>query len=123
MTIAAYVLIALTIVVSSFISGVFGMAGGMILLGVLLNYLDVAAGMIFFSLIQFFANGLRAWQWRRYVLWPLFFHYVAGAALSFVLIFATAYVPDKAVVYLALGLMPVAVEALPAAYRSNIEWR
>ena len=123
MTLLSLALIALTIVVSSFISGVFGMAGGMILLGVLLNYLDVAAGMIFFSVIQFFANGLRAWQWRRYVLWPIFFQYVAGAAISFALIFATAYVPDKAVVYLALGLMPFAVEVLPAAYRPNIEWR
>ena len=37
MTLASFVLIELTILVSSFISGVFGMAGGMILLGVLLN--------------------------------------------------------------------------------------
>jgi uncharacterized protein len=39
-------LIGATIVFSSFLSGVFGMAGVMILLGVLLNYLDVATGMI-----------------------------------------------------------------------------
>ena len=37
MTASAYVLIALTILSRSFISGVFGMAGGMILLGVLLD--------------------------------------------------------------------------------------
>ncbi len=42
MTLATYALIGVTIIVSSFISGVFGMAGGMILLGVLLNYFDVA---------------------------------------------------------------------------------
>ena len=34
-----------------------------------------------------------------------------------------AFVPDKAMVYLLLGLMPFAVEALPAAMRPNIEWR
>ena len=72
MTPLALTLVAFTIVVSSFISGVFGMAGGMILLGVLLNYLDVAAGMIFFSIVQLFANGWRALQWRSYVLWPIF---------------------------------------------------
>ena len=33
MTLTAYALLALTILLSSFISGVFGMAGGMILLG------------------------------------------------------------------------------------------
>ena len=75
MTIAAYALLALTILVSSFISGVFGMAGGMILLGVLLNYFDVASAMILFSIIQFCANGWRAYQWRQYVRWPIFFKY------------------------------------------------
>ncbi len=76
-------LLGATIVFTSFLSGVFGMAGGMILLGVLLNYFDVATGMILFSIIQLFANGWRALQWRRYVLWPIFGWYVLGAAISF----------------------------------------
>src|SRR5260370_9758467 len=121
MTPAALAIIGATIVVSSFLSGVFGMAGGMILLGVLLNYFDVAAGMILFSLIQLFANGWRALQWRSYVLWPIFAWYVLGALISFAFMWMIAFVPDKAVVYLALGLMPFLVEALPAAIRPNIE--
>src|SRR5262249_41014282 len=95
--------IAATIVFSSFVSGVFGMAGGMVLLGVLLNYLDVAAGMILFSIIQFFANGWRVVQWRHYVLWPIFGWYLLGAAISFAFMWTMAFVPDKAMVYLALG--------------------
>src|SRR5260221_4705410 len=116
-------LIGATIVFTSFLSGVFGMAGGMILLGVLLNYFDVASGMILFSIIQLFANGWRVVQWRGYVLWPIFGWYVAGAAIEFAGMWMIAFVPDKATVYLALGLMPFAVEALPAAMRPNIEWR
>jgi uncharacterized protein len=123
MTIAAYVLIAFTIVVSSFISGVFGMAGGMILLGVLLNYFDVASAMILFSIIQFCANGWRAYQWRHYVRWPIFFKYLIGAALAFVAMYSIKFVPDKTMVYLSLGLMPFAIEALPREWRPNIEWR
>jgi uncharacterized protein len=123
MALADLGLIAATIVLSSFVSGVFGMAGGMILLGVLLAYFDVAAGMILFSIIQIFANGWRAWQWRQYVLWPIFGWYVVGAALAFTMLFAVSFVPNKAMVYLALGLMPFAVELLPAAMRPNIEWR
>jgi uncharacterized protein len=123
MTSLSLVLLAATIVVSSFVSGVFGMAGGMILLGVLLNYLDVAAGMIFFSIVQLFANGWRALHWRRYVLWPIFTWYVLGAGIAFALMFAISFVPNKAIVYLTLGLMPFAVEALPATLRPNIEWR
>ena len=123
MTPLALALVAFTIVISSFISGVFGMAGGMILLGVLLNYLDVAAGMIFFSIVQLFANGWRALQWRSYVLWPVFLWYVLGASIAFAFMFAISFVPNKTMVYLALGLMPFAVEILPGRLRPNIEWR
>src|SRR6266446_5289425 len=107
-------LIGATIVFTSFLSGVFGMAGGMILLGVLLNYFDVAAAMILFSIIQIFATGWRALQWRRYVL---------GATIAFAVMYSIAFVPNKAMVYLTLGLMPFAVEVLPASMRPNIEWR
>src|SRR5260221_8123206 len=121
MTPSVLALIGATIVFSSFLSGVFGMAGGMVLLGVLLNYFDVATGMILFSIIQLFANGWRVLQWRRYVLWPILGWYVVGAAISFAGMWMIAFFPDKAMVYLALGLMPFVVEALPAAIRPNIE--
>ena len=69
MTAASFAILGGTIIVSSFISGVFGMAGGMVLLGVLLVYFDVATGMLLFSIIQLTANGWRALHWRNYVLW------------------------------------------------------
>src|SRR3981081_171139 len=116
-------LLGVTIVFSSFLSGVFGMAVGMVLLGFLLNYFDVATGMILFSIIQLFANGWRVVQWGSYVLGPVFGWYVAGASISFVCMWPIAFVPDKAMVYLTLGLMPFAVEALPAAMRPNNEQR
>jgi uncharacterized membrane protein YfcA len=123
MTPAALAVIGATIVCSSFISGIFGMAGGMILLGVLLNYFDVATGMIVFSIIQLFANGWRVVQWRYYVLWPIFGAYLLGALISFAFMWAIAFVPDKSTVYLALGLMPFAIEALPASMRPDIQRR
>jgi uncharacterized protein len=115
--------IGVTIVFSSFVSGVFGMAGGMVLLGVLLVYFDVTTAMVLFSIIQFACNALRAFQWRQFVLWPIFFRYVLGAAAAFAVMRIVAFVPDKALVYLGLGLMPFMVEVLPAAWRPNIEWR
>jgi len=123
MTAASLALLGGTIVVSSFISGVFGMAGGMVLLGVLLIYFDVATGMVLFSIIQLGTNGWRTLHWRRFVLWPIFGWYVAGALLAFAAMRYVAFVPDKAMVYLGLGLMPFLVEALPAWARPNIEWR
>src|SRR5262249_56131108 len=112
-------LIGATILFSSFLSGVFGMAGGMVLLGVLLNYFDVATGMILFSIIQLFANGWRVLQWRRYVLWPIFGWYVVGAALSFTRICLIPFVPDKAMVFLPPVLLPFVVAALPVALAPN----
>jgi uncharacterized membrane protein YfcA len=123
MSATAFAVIGITIIFSSFLSGVFGMAGGMILLGVLLAYFDVATGMILFSIIQLFANGWRVVQWRAYVRWPILRGYLLGAMISFTFMWMIAFVPDKATVYLALGLMPFLVEALPAAMRPNIEMR
>ena len=99
MPLSTLALIGATILVSSFVSGVFGMAGGMILLGVLLVYYDVTTAMVLFSIIQFAANGWRAVLWYRYVRWPIFFHYVAGAMVAFAALRLIAYVPDKATVY------------------------
>lgn len=123
MTLASLALIGATIVFTSFLSGVFGMAGGMILLGLLLVYFDVATGMVVFSIIQLAANGWRAFLWWRFVRWDIFGVYVLGAAASFLVMRAIAIVPDKATVYLALGATPFLIELLPARARPNIEWR
>jgi uncharacterized protein len=118
-----FVLIATTIIATSFISGLFGMAGGMILVGVLLVYFDVATGMVIFSIIQFVANGWRAALWARFVIWRIFFVYVAGAVISFGIMRYVAIVPSKATVYLGLGALPFLIELLPKDWRPNIEWR
>lgn len=123
MTLATFAILGGTIVTSSFISGVFGMAGGMVLLGVLLVYFDVATGMILFSIIQLAVNGWRALHWRRFVRWPIFWWYVVGGLAAFALMRWVAYVPDKAVVYIMLGLMPLMVEVLPRRIQPSIEWK
>ena len=104
----SFALIGFTIISTSFISGLFGMAGGMILVGVLLVYFDVATGMVIFSIIQFVANGWRAVLWWRFVLWRIFFVYVLGAVLSFAVMRYVAIVPSKAV-----GVSRPRVDAVP----------
>jgi uncharacterized membrane protein YfcA len=123
MTLGTLALIGAIIVLSSFLSGVFGMAGGMILLGILLVYFDVATGMVLFSIIQFSANAWRSVLWWQFVRWRIFAVYVVGAVMAFTLMRLIAFIPDKAMVYLALGLMPYAIEILPRSARPNIEWR
>src|SRR5262249_36611309 len=123
MPLASLAVLGGTLLGSSFISGTFGMAGGMVLLGVILVYFPVATGMVLFSIIQFVSNGWRALLWWRFVRWPIFLPYVAGAIAAFALLRVIAYVPDNATVYILLGLLPFAVELMPAGSRPDIEWR
>jgi len=123
MTPTALAVIGTSIVFATFVSGVFGIAGGMMLLGVLLVFLDVPTAMLLFTLTQLAANGMRTLHWRRYVLWPIFWRYALGATCMFGAMRYIAYVPDKAVVYILLGLLPFMVEVFPPRLRPNIEWR
>src|SRR3981081_4117299 len=123
MTLVSLAILGLTICVTSFIAGIFGMAGGMILLGVLLIYFAVATAMVVFSLLQFSANMSRVLLWRKFILWPIFFQFMIGGTLAFGIMRLIAFIPAKAMVSLVLGAMPFVVEALPRAWRPNIEWR
>ena len=68
-SIAAFSVIAATSVVTSFISGILGMAGGMMLMGVLLWFLPLPAAMMMHGISQLASNGWRAIMLRREIDW------------------------------------------------------
>src|SRR5882724_12626865 len=76
--------LAVVAVVTSFISGIFGMAGGMLLIGFLLMVLPVPVAMVFHGVIQIAANSWRAWLWRHHVKWKVVLQFGAGSAASLV---------------------------------------
>ncbi|HTK12584.1 MAG TPA: TSUP family transporter [Xanthobacteraceae bacterium] len=123
MSYADLAIIGATIFASSFFAGIFGLAGGMLLLGALLVYLDVVTAMLVFSLIQLSSNGWRILLWRRYVRLPIFYGYLAGGIVAFLAMRLVSYVPDKPTVYLTLGLVPWVVELIPRNHRPHIERR
>ncbi len=55
--------------------------------------------------------------------WDILWLYYVGGAVAFAGLRLIEFIPDKALVYLLLGLLPFAVEILPASWRPNIEWR
>ena len=116
-------LIGLTILGTSFLSGIFGMAGGMILLGVMLAVLDVAPAMVLFGVTQLGSNGWRCLLWRSHVRWRIVLQCVAGMLAMFALLTIVSFVPDKALLYLGLGLTPFLVELAPVRLRPNVEMR
>lgn len=120
MTTVSLGIIAFTVLGTSFLSGIFGMAGGLILLGVLLLFMDVTPAMVLFGAIQMGANGWRALLWRQHVAWPLVWRFIIGSLLAFVAMRFVSFIPDKALLYIGLGLIPFVAELLPARFQPDI---
>ncbi|MEM9054735.1 MAG: sulfite exporter TauE/SafE family protein [Pseudomonadota bacterium] len=109
MTALAAAIILVTTLVTSFISGIFGMAGGIILMAVLVALVSVAMAMIIHGAIQMFANGYRAFLLREHIDWRVFGYYCIGAAAGVTALFFVSWTPDKRALYLLLGLTPLLV--------------
>jgi uncharacterized membrane protein YfcA len=108
-------------VVTSFISGIFGMAGGMILIGFLLLMLPVPVAMVFHGVIQIAANGWRSWLWRRHINWRVVAEFGLGSLFSLVVFSSFAFVPPKWAVLMAVGLTPFVALSVPKSIAPNIE--
>ena len=108
------------VLTTSFISGIFGMAGGMILMGILLMLLPVPAAMVLHGVTQIASNGWRAWLWRRHIRWSIAANYAAGAVAAALAFAWVAYTPSKAAALIILGLIPFAVLALPKEFAPDV---
>jgi uncharacterized protein len=113
-------LIGLTIIGTSFLSGILGMAGGLILLGVLLLVLDLAPAMILFGATQAAANGWRAVLWFKHIQWAIVWRFLIGSTLMFLVLRWVSLLPNKAVVYIGLGLAPFLADLLPKSLTPDI---
>jgi len=105
--------LGLLMIGTAFLSGIFGMAGGLILIGVLLAVFPLPAAMVLHAVTQMASNGWRATLWVRHIVWKSMAFYVAGCLVSVGLWSITLYVPDKATALLLLGLSPFIVRAIP----------
>jgi uncharacterized membrane protein YfcA len=122
-TAALFAILAVSSLVTSFISGILGMAGGMILMGILLAVVPVPAAMMLHGFTQLASNGWRAWLWRRHVDWPVFRGYVYGALAAVATFTLIRLVAGKAVVLIVLGLTPFVALVLPEKLHLNVERR
>lgn len=109
MTPAAIAALLAAAFVTSAVSGVFGMAGGLMLMGVLALLLPVSAAFVTHGLIQLVANGWRAVLHRQHIDWRIVGVYAAGALVAGVAVAGIAFAPSKPLLYLLLGLVPALV--------------
>ena len=95
--------IAITVLATSFISGILGMAGGMILMAVLLALLPLPAAMMLHGITQLASNGWRAWLWRSHIEMAIFRGYALGSFAALVLFALIQFVVSKPVAYILLA--------------------
>lgn len=117
----AITIIAASIVVTSFISGILGMAGGMILMGVLLAFLPLPQAMMLHGVTQMAANGWRAWLWRQNVNWTVFRGTALGALIVLGMFSFIQLSASKPVAYLLLGATPFISFFLPQNLKFNVD--
>ncbi|MEM9738233.1 MAG: sulfite exporter TauE/SafE family protein [Pseudomonadota bacterium] len=125
MTTLAGLIILAASAVTAFISGIFGMAGGIILMGVLiaLPSVTVASAMIIHGSIQMVANGWRAWLIRDHIDWVATRRYAIGAGIGVAGLFTVTWVPNKQQVYLVLGLLPLLIWLPKERFHLDIQRR
>lgn len=117
---ATILAIVVTVLGTSFLSGIFGMVGGVILLAVLLLFLPVPAAMSLHAVTQATANGWRVVLWRRYVIWRIMPTYFLGSLLAFGFLTWLSFQPPTAWVYVALGIIPFLALLVPARLAPDI---
>src|ERR1700732_505247 len=96
--------LGLLMVATAFLSGLFGMAGGLILIGVLLALMPLPAAMGLHAITQMAPNGWRGLPWAAHIRWRPVFVFMMGCAVALATWSVPRYVPDKPVALLLLGV-------------------
>lgn len=105
--IAAFLLV--TAFFTALLSGVLGMAGGLVLMGALALVLPVSAAFVTHGILQFAANGWRAMLHWRHISLPIVANYALASAVAALVVALIAWVPSKPWLFLMLGLVPMLV--------------
>ncbi len=116
-----YLLLTLATLVTSLISGVLSMAGGMILMVVFGFFLSVPVAMVLHGIAQTFSNGSRVWLYRRHIRWRLLAFYTVGALAMTGLFAMFTFVPDIGLVFILIGTFPFLALAVPKSINLDME--
>jgi uncharacterized membrane protein YfcA len=123
MTSSVIAIILTATLVTAAISGIFGMAGGLILMGVLAAFVPVATAMVMHGFIQIISNFSRAALLWRHISWPIIARYAVGVFGAIALIALLAWRPDQPAVFVMLGLTAMVVWIPKKVVDINIEKR
>lgn len=102
-----------SVFLTAMLSGVLGMAGGMILMAILVSTVSVSAAMMLHGAVQAMSNGSRTLFLREHVQWRILPPYLLGAAIAVAGFATVSLVPDAGLVLLMVGLMPFLARFTP----------
>ena len=89
------------------ISGLFGMAGGLVFMGIIASLMSVSAAMVLHGIVQSVSNGSRSAILREHIRWDILGWQLLGALPAVALMLWAAFTPNKAQLFLVLGLLPL----------------
>ena len=107
------VIVVVASLATAFLSSIFGMLGGLILMGILVSLIQVGPAMILHGLIQMNSNGYRAWLNQKDINWKIIGTLFLGNIIAMATLFFIAFVPDRITVLFALGILPYIAWAMP----------
>src|SRR3984893_643599 len=111
--------LGLLMVATAFLSGLFGMAGGLILIGVLLTILPLPSAMVLHAITQMASNGWRAFLWRSPIRWRAVAGYRVGFAGGVAILSLPRSAADKSSALLLLGVTPFMARLMPSNLNPN----
>jgi uncharacterized membrane protein YfcA len=115
-----FAMVIMATLVTSVVSGVLGMAGGMILMGVLCLLLSIPAAMVLHGAAQAVSNGSRIWLYSEHICWSILLPYSIGALAILGLFSGVSFVPDSALIFVLIGALPFISLLLPARLNLDI---
>lgn len=123
MSLGIFLWLVPAVIFTSFLSGIFGMAGGMILMGVLVAFLPVPTAMVLHAITQISANAWRAMLLRKHIHWQVCGRYALGLLVSALLFGFVRFIPSRALVLIVLGSLPFVALILPARLAPQADQR
>ena len=106
--------ITIAVFLTAVLSGIVGMAGGIVLMGVLVTTLSVSTAMVVHGAVQAASNGARFIFLREHMMWHVLGPYLAGAAITVGVFLSLTFVPEPALVLIMIGAFPWLTRIIPA---------
>ena len=116
-----YAFLIITSFLTAIISGLFSMAGGLVLIGVYAFFLSVPATMVLHGVTQTFSNGARVWIYRSHIKWNVLLPYSIAAVAVLIVFWFISFVPTTGLLFLLIGTLPIIALSLPKRLHLDVQ--